>query len=491
MEQASGRWRAGPIAMLALAGCAQLAGIDETTGATPPGPGVNLTVERVSIGATVVRGPQDLSASTARWLLPDVSAPGGFTPITGTLVPPNTWHAEINAATPPVQFDLPDLPAPQQRLFEFPHADQKAVMTVLEHPNPMPPPADAMITVSATLDVPYAGEGLQLFTVGTWATRGLAAPLAGATTLNPAPFAYTSMASQTGRPLEKLTTADAVFVFRYAGNQLVGMLDAAPFEQTGTDTINGPLVTLPLNQSLDARVDQAVVARRLTAVRPAVGAPAMSWSLRAAPGYQFSIDNGPQLHSATVAATDPTTITAAYANPFVTRDWRTLLTWTTRATRSYTIPALALPVTLAAGMFQRAEPAPALALSLPAGLPELITIDGKPLSTDGLTIARPTAPVVVTFVTDVPQNTLYQLELVELVPNMAGTGIQQRNVLTAFAVTPELTLPVDAFTPGSYYTIRAISIEGGHPGVGTGDLAARDLPIAVSFLDSGVFQVMP
>ncbi|MBA3391387.1 MAG: hypothetical protein H0T89_02030 [Deltaproteobacteria bacterium] len=476
---------------MAHAGCAQLAGIDETTGGTPPGPGVSLTVERVSIGATVVRGPQDLSASTARWLLPDVSAPGGFTPITGTLVPPNTWHAEINNATPPVQFDLPDLPAPQLRLYEFPHADLKTAFTVLEHPNPTPPPASAMITVSATLDAPYNGEGLQLFTVGTWASRGLVPPIAGATALNPPPFLYASMVSQTGRPLEKLTTADAVFVFRYLGNQLVGMLDVPPFEQTGMDTVSGTLVTLPLNQSLDARVDQAAVARRLTAVRPAVGAPTMSWSLRAAPGYQFGIDNGPLLHSAAVLAGDPTTITAAYANPFLTRDWKTLLTWSTRATRSYTIPALALPVTLTAGMFQRAEPAPALALALPAGLPELISIDGRPLSTDGVTIAQPTAPVVVTFVTDVPQNTLYQLELVELAPNMAGTAIQQRIVLTVFAPTPELKVPVDAFEPGTHYTIRAITVKGGYPGVETGDLAARDLPVAVSFLDSGVFQVMP
>lgn len=487
----SGRSSSWPVAVLALAGCAQLAGIDETTGGVPPGPGVNLTVERVSIGATVVRGPQDLSANTARWLLPDVSAPGGFTPITGTLVPPNTWHAEINEATPPVQFDLPDLPVPQVRLYEFPHADLKTAFTVLEHPNPTPPPASAMLTVSATLDVPYAGEILQLFTVGTWASRGLAPPLAGATALNPPPFMYASMVPQTGRPLEKLTTADAVFVFRYAGNQLVGMLDVAPFEQTGTDTISGTLVTLPLNQALDARVDQAAVARRLTAVRPAVGAPAMAWNLRAAPGYQFGIENGPLLHAAAVVATDPTTITAAYANPFLTRDWKTLLTWNTRATRSYTIPALALPVTLAAGMFERAEPAPALALALPAGLPELISIDGKPLSTDGLTIPRPTSPVVVTFVTDVQQNTLYQLELVELVPNMAGTAIEQWKVITVFAVTPQLTVPVDAFKPGSHYTIRAITIKGGYPKIGTGDLAARDLPVATSFLDSGVFQVTP
>lgn len=474
-----------------LGGCAQLAGIDETSSGGPAGPGVNLTVERVSIGGTVVTGPQDVTGLTAAWLLPDVSAPGGLLPITATVEPPNTWHANINPATPAVQFTLPDTPAPLQRIYDLGQANMLASFPVLEHPNAVAAPADAMLAVTVTLDVPYNGEGLQLFAIGPWVVRGLPGPAIGTTALATGAFPYTAMTSQTGRPHEALTSADPVFVLRYVGNQLVGLLDAMPFDQTGMDTITGTLTSVPLDQSLAVTVDQADVARRLSAVRPAVGAPSMSWSLRAAPGFRYGIDAGPLLHAGGVAAADPAMISATYGNPFSTRMWNTLLTWSTRSTRAYTPPALALPVTLSAGMFQRDEPTANLALTLPAGLPELIMLDGMSLSTDGLAIPRPTRPLEVTFVTDKPANTLYSVEVYELVPNMANTALELQRVVAAFALEARFALPVELFTPGSYYTIRAISHQGGFPNAAQGDLATRSLPIATSFVDSGVFQVMP
>jgi len=485
----SGRICSG-LGVCLLAGCAQLAGIDETSSGGPAGAGVNLTVDRVSIGATVVTSPLDLTALTASWLLPDVSAPGGLLPITATVVPPNTWHADINPATPAVQFTLPD--AAQPRMLDLGLANMQTAFTVLEHPNPTPAPEGAMITVNVTLDVPYAGENLQLFAIGPWVARALEAPAAGVTQLAPPAFAYTSMTSQSGRPHEAVTAADPVFVFRYIGNQLAGMLEVTPFDQTGMDTITGMLVSVARDQSLAVTVDQTDVARRFSAVRPAVAAtPTMSWSLRAAPGYQYGLDNGPLLDAAAVAATDPPTITAAYGNPFSTRTWNTLLTWSTRATRSYTPPGMTLAATLTAGMFQRNEPSPNLALALPAGLPELITLDGMSLSTDGLTIPQPLRPLEVTFVTDKPGNTLYSVELYELVPNAGGTALRLDRVVTAFAPMPKLALPAEHFKPGSFYTIRAISHAGGYPNLADGDLVTRSLPIATSFLDSGVFQVMP
>jgi hypothetical protein len=487
LARSSTRWLS---ITLLLGGCAQLAGIDETSGGGS-GAGQSLTFERVSIGATVVKAPADLFANGANYLIPD--AVTGFVRVSAALVPPDRWTASIRSGTPAVQFDLPDDPTPQQRIFELPNAHLLGSFAVLEHPARLPAPVDATLTVSVTLDAPYAGnESLQLFTAGSWNTRALDVPVLGATQATTPTFPFTAMTSTTGRPHEMLTTADAIVILKLIGNQLVGTADVASFDQTGNESISGTIVPVVRDQTLDIVVDQTAIATRLSAVRPAVSAtPAMSWSLRAAPGADYAIDTGPLLHAASVSAVDPGTITAMYGNPFVAREWRSLLTWVASATRSYTPPALGLPVTLRAQMFQRALPSPALALELPAGLPELISLDGMSLSTDGLTIPASVRPVVISFVTDRPANTMYALEVFELVPNEAMTGLVLKRTMTMSGVSPTFTVPGEVFVSGKHYTVRASAIAGGFPNIASGDMQTRSLPFAQSFLDSGVFQVTP
>ncbi len=488
-----GRYRALALVVLGfLGGCAQLAGIDETSAGDGSQPGkVSLTFERVSVGATVVKGPLDLSGNEANYLVPDAIL--GFVRVPATVAAPGTWSASIMDGTPAVQFDLPEDAVPQQRIFALPSRDLLASFVSLEHPDRAPAPAGATITVNVALDVPYAGnETLQLFTVGSWNARNLDAPPLGAGMVAPPAFAFTSMASTTGRPHEQLTTADAVLVLKLIGNQLVGALDVPPFEQTGMDTITGTITAVPRTEMLNVSVDQAAVASRYSAVRPAGAAtPAMSWSLRAAPGADYAVDNGPLLHAAAVTAAEPGTITAAYGNPFTAKGWATLLTWSTSATRTYTPPALALPVTLRAQMFQRALPAAGLVLDLPAGLPELITMNGMSLSTDGLTISTQGRPVEISFLTDRMANTMYVVEVLELVPNPAGTALVLTRVMSATGVAPQFTVPGEVFVTGKHYTVRAMTVQGGFPNIATGDMQTRSLPIAQALLDSGVFQVGP
>jgi hypothetical protein len=299
------------------------------------------------------------------------------------------------------------------------------------------------------------------------------------------------MSSITGRPHERITGQDGVVVLRYVGNRLAGALAVPAFEQTGTDTITGTLGTVLANNTLDIRIDQAAAAQRFAACRPTVGNLSMQWALRAAPGWQFNNDNGPLLNAAAVAMLDPPTITATYGNPFSQRGWLSTFTWVVTASRVYTPPSANLPVTLVAQMSERALPDPGLVLTLPAGLPELITLDGKSLSMDGQTIARPGKAVDVSFITDLPENTFYQLQLFELVPNMANTALELRQLLGAAGVAPKFRLPPELFKPGSLYTLRAVAVKGGFPTLGDGDLTRRELPVAVSLLDSGVFQVTP
>ena len=477
--------------VLALGGCAQLAGIDNTSkGVDANVPMSRLQLEHVSIGTTIARSPHDASTVNASFLVPDPAAPGGLRKVVATLEGTDTLAADVGGATVPVLYESPELPNPILRILDFPVATMKAIVPILEHPTPEPAPAGATITPNVTLNTAQAGQTYQLFTIGAWASVALTAPADTATQLAPGPVTL-AVANSPIRRLDKLTIDDVVMVLRYTGNQLVASLVATPFDQVMNNNIGGTMVATPLNQTLDLRVNQMAATQRLSTVRPAVGAPSFVWRLRASPGLDFAIDNGPQLHAASVAApiaADPQTVTAMYGNPFAA-NFKTLLTWDIRANRTYTGGTM-LTATLAAGMTQRAEPSAALALTAPAGLPDRITANGIVLNVDNASVtASMDAPVEVSFVTDAPSNTLYNVELFELVPGAMTYTLTR--VVIASAATPNVKIPRDLFKPATLYVLRAFSYAGCYTSVATGDLSQQALPCAFSFADSGVFQVTP
>src|SRR6187200_7846 len=106
-----------------LCGCAQLFGIDETTGRPPQ---ASLTFDRASIGVRVTYAPQDLSASMATYLLPDDAGPSGLARIPAAQAELGRWTAPFTVAAP-VLFDLPDYPKPVLRMFDFPQVEVKAL----------------------------------------------------------------------------------------------------------------------------------------------------------------------------------------------------------------------------------------------------------------------------------------------------------------------------------------------------------------------------
>lgn len=466
-----------------LCGCAQLFGLDETTGGGPKP--ASLSFQRASVGARIVYAPQDLSGSMARYLVPDEAQPTGLASVPATQAEVGQWTSTVMGAAP-ILFDLPDYPKPILRMFDFPTPAVKGLFGVLEHPSPEPAPAGATLTVNATLDAAYTGaERFELQTLGSWNTIALAAPAVGAGALAQT-FAFTAMTSITGRPLEKLTAADAVVVLRYVGNELRGALRAAPFDQTSANTIAGTLSPVTI-APFKVAIDQMDALRRYAAARPPVGTPTFSWTLRAAPGAQLNIDNGPLLASG--APTSATEISSQAGNPFEP-DWPSTLLLQAQATRSYTPPSAGLPVTLAANLAQRAVLGPGVELKLPAGFPSKITIGGALLEADGASIPTPTRAVEVTFTTEAP-HTLYQLQLLKLVPNAGNTALVFEQRLSMAGAAPRFVLPPELFERGALYTLRAISVQGGFPGLAAGDLTQRELPVATALLDSGVFQVTP
>jgi hypothetical protein len=478
-----------PVCLL-FGGCAQLAGIDDTSGDGRLG--LSLVIEHRSIGSTIVRTPQNLSASSATYLITDPADPAVVTPLPAEEIQLGTWGADVFDATPAVVFDLPDNPGPSfDRQIELPSKNLLTSFDVLEHPAPTVSALTDTIAVNTTLDVATVGnETFELFVVGTWTSLALPTPAVGTTTLAPPAFQIGTMARLTGRPHETITLDDTPLVLRRVGATLNGVFEPAPFAQVAANTLSGALTTIQLDQMLNAQIDQAGATAKLGVVRPAITAgPAFSFDVTSAPGAAIGNTAGPRLTSGVVATMD-VALTAAFANPFASKGWAAVLTYTAAGSRTLTPTGETLPVTLGAGMQQVADDPQAVAmLDFPAPVPELVELDGESLSIDNATIPRPVAPVEITMVVD--PATLYSLEVRELVPNAAATALEPRLILSAVSDTPSFTIQPEVFEAGKLYSLRVRTIDGLFTDVATGDLRTSSLPFATAFVDVGIFRVAP
>jgi hypothetical protein len=199
-------------------GCAQLFGLDKTTGSPDANPDeVSLQVQRVSIGSSVVKAPQDMSGQMATFYVDDGAE--GFTQTPATLIPPNTFTAPLIEGTPPVLFTAPDMVT---RYFAA-SRNHKVNLYAFERPGAATAATTSKIMVSATLPSAYvSNESFNLVAIGPWTQHPFAggelpAPDMGLTAIN-ATFDYTTQFSSmlgsayTTRP--KITSADYVLLLR-------------------------------------------------------------------------------------------------------------------------------------------------------------------------------------------------------------------------------------------------------------------------------------
>jgi len=485
-------WVLGVGVAVATPGCAQLFGIDQTSGGdagVDAYGGSTLAFDRYSVGATIVQAPLPVDGLAApTFFVGDAQVPG-------VVSAPNAWQSDQRASA--VLFHLPDYPASIPRMFAFPSPSVHGLFGILEHPAPQPASTTAQISLALSLPTPAAaGESFQLYIVGAWSVLGLA-PEVAAASISQANL-YTTYSSLTGRPLEAITAGDAVLALRYTGAQLTAALDAPGFAQAdATDQVTGGLTALALDKTLNVALTPADAATRLAAAAPPSPAAAVfNWALTAAPGFAIASNAGPQLHAGGLLATD-TTLAVTYANPFAaTHNWHTVFTNVAHLDRSYTPAAGALAgkaIGLVTQVHTLREPGDGTAADSPtfdAGLPTMVTLGATPLTTDGLQVADdPTTPLVVTFVADKPDNTLYQVQVLESALAMDGTTLTLHNIFSYTGVAPTLTLPANTLVAGHTYRLRAVCIAGGYPALASGDLTQRDLPLSVGLLDSGVFTV--
>lgn len=488
----------GPMRILAAAllvavpGCAQVFGLDETTGPDAGPSGVSVTMQRWSIGASVQKNPLDLTGQMASFLVDDGA--GNFTVVPGEQTSTNTFTATITEGTPAVLFSLPDMPTPFRRLWAQPARERHGVFAAFEHPGAQEPLPNSSFTVSATLPSAYAaGESFRIEAIGAWMAGAVAPaePADGTATTITASVPYSSFGRMTGSPAARITAQDIVVLERYAGNQLTGVYQVPPFDQTdAADPITASVVAVPANDPLNAAIDPTTYAQRFSAVRPAVAGLSMPWSITAAPGWELGTIEGPRLHAGSAATTD-TAIAAMFGNPFESLGWHSLLRFITQATRTYMFQGT-IAMTLSAQMYTLQEPSDTLTLDMPAGLPINIRANEVPLSTDGMTVPLDlTKGVVIDAITDRQDNTIYFAALYEVAASADMTAVERTIVVDALTTgEPKITFPPDLFQVDHFYYIDFRCVQGGFVDAASGDLESLTLPYSVSRADSAVFQVV-
>jgi hypothetical protein len=91
-----------------------------------------------------------------------------------------------------------------------------------------------------------------------------------------------------------------------------------------------------------------------------------------------------------------------------------------------------------------------------------------------------------------PANTLFGLELYELVAHpTVGNAFVRKRIIYLTSTESKFVVPHDVFEVGKLYSLRAVCIQGGYPGLPSGDLTQRMLPISKGYFDVGVFEVTP
>ncbi|HTR55655.1 MAG TPA: hypothetical protein VMJ10_33490 [Kofleriaceae bacterium] len=466
-----------------LAACAQVFGIADTTAAKGE---ATLAIERVSVGGTVSVGPQDLSMQTATFYLPADATTLDAVP--GAMTATGTWSAQVQG-TPFVAFTLPDLPMPVDHVWALPSTQVAGDFIAHEHADPQPAFSTSQVALAINLPTQYqTTEALEVYVVGAWASyvlTGLELPGSGATAIATT-IPYAMFSTVTESPAVAIDASDVVLVLRSLNAQLTGVYQTS-FDQTaGTDNLTGNMLAVDADQMFAGPIDPTTVSTRLSAARPSVNGPAVTWDVRAAPGYEHGDTAGPSLVSGAVA-TGGTSIAAMYGNPFESLGWPAIATVSLTEGRSYTFMGAPLLLGATVSVIGQAD---GLQLDFAAPIPEQVNLDDNQLVIDGATVTiDATAAHQMTLQIENRPAQLYELSLYDL--TVSSTSVAAQLVLDAVATDPTFTIPPDFFQDGHTYIPAARTISSGFPNAGDGDLQQRTLPVETAVFEGGVFTVNP
>jgi len=477
------------LALTSLAGCAQLLGIDQTSGTTAPAP-YTLRITQVFDGATVVDQPLDLTGQSATWYVLDATT-GTLDPYPGAIVD-GAWTVQLPAEPVIVEYTAPDVPTPTPHILAVTARDLVVREFFYGDPSPAPAPAGASFMLDVTLPTAIAaGETFRLIAAGAWTTHDLVSgsevPAMGSTITSTVPYA--SFADIVGYTVPAITAADDVLLLRYVAGQLTGILAVPAFDQVATppQPVTGAMTAVAADQTFTAAISPMTDSARYAAAQPAMTSFQVGWEVDAATGPNTTSGIGITLVNGTPQLTD-TAITASYGNPFTTApNWPVLVDYNTTTYRTYMI-GMTTPVGFAAGLYTYTNDAAGQTLDLPAGLPTLVSLDKQALASDGMTITLPSGqPVELGFTADRTANSSYVFQIGEI--TVGGSGAVRTPIADAWSSTPDIVVPPALFVSGHSYVVRAVCLSGGLPNVASGDYLTSMYPVSIGYLDSALFTV--
>ena len=328
-----------PLAALTLGGCAQLFGIDNTTGADA-GTGVSLAVRRVSVGASVTTSPQDLTGQTADFLVGDAT---GLVRNAAVIAGPGAWTADIPSGTPPALLHAADLPMTAHHLWALPSRGMRGNLVAYEHPNSTPPGASSQLALNVTLPAPYTTETLMVYAVGAWMRRtltGAEVPRGDGNGREPDDPVRVVRAAGIDDHAARIAASDVVLVLRYVGADLTGVL---PGHAVRSDRRHRPGRRHDGRGRArqDARHSRCPPIPQRYAARAARGRRAVGSELEPdrAPGAMAGIAFGFRSCWRLPAMTD-TAVTAMFGDPFESSGGRAIFNLDSSASRTATIDAI-------------------------------------------------------------------------------------------------------------------------------------------------------
>jgi hypothetical protein len=475
-----------------LPSCAQVWGVDKTSGQSDVGIDYRAQIKRLPIGSGTPSSVE-LSKSSATYIIDVEGRPVEFP---ASLENPDTFIANL----PPIGKPILQLTVVDERSTDPAFLRQWDVISTpntiglfntFDHLDPLPAPGSAALDWNIALDRPIvAGDYFRWQSMGSWTFRGFDEFLvAGAGAIDPPPIPFAT-ATTNNRRLTAINSSDFLAAARYTGGQLTGIAEAMPFTMAdGPNPVNVTMVPVALDRNVSFTWDPPAVVQRLMTAKPtATVVNGTSWTISAAPAAKYANASGVQLQGE--LGTTPGTVQLTYGNPFVAKDWDSVFSYASTVTR-VVVPFDGTTVSLGSVLLSAQAPPANQVLEHLQPLVTVVKIADVLLDIDGKSISIDrTQSTEVNFVTDRPAGSFYQLQLFEFEPPVNG-NVKSVLKFEAVGATTKFSVPNKMLEDNKVYFLKALGFDGGLPNVLSGDLATRSLPIGIGISDSGFFKVMP
>jgi hypothetical protein len=468
-----------------LASCAQVFGIDETSG--PPveeGRDVSFSWTQGYIGATYKESPLDLTGATGAFFT--TAADGTRTEIPSTVGAPGTFVATVNDTDTMThaRVVLPTLNNGAARFYKLPGNALKGITHLARHEDQQPPPMGATITFQGIIDIfDPALDVVHVIVMGPW-SRLIAT--AGQTMVN-----YSSFIPMYGGPLVRITPEDKMVLIRQRAGFAEGSLIVDGFTQAANNLVVGNLNSFVRDKPVAFNWNAPATVAAFAGTQPSTPLGGAAWYVNYTPldaGHDVGV--GLAAIGLDIGAAESVAVAANYGIPFTAPGWDAVFTLHRVGARSVTIPNFGQFSVNSSTLYLAPPAGSASATADALLLPQSVSVAGTVTSTDGMSMTIDRARPVRLSIAMAPGATCQMSYFVvfEYQKNMAMeiSGVMRAE---AFSIDREIEIDNSLFEAGKHYSVVGTCFRQGFTNVANGDLS-RSYPHEYGQLAGGTFTVM-